>query len=78
MVPHSKMAPDPLLEQHAISSAYASNGSAGAWAAWPAQHIPGAVKPVETISLNDGSLVDITVVGKPSIPYPPLPTFDLL
>ena len=62
MVPHSKAMPDALLEQHAASSGYASSGFEGAW---PRQHMPpGAVKPLETIKLKDGSLADIAVVGE--------------
>ena len=61
MVPHSKAMPNALREQHAARSNYASCGFEGAW---PQQHTPEAVKPVETICLKDGSLADIAVVGE--------------
>ena len=62
MIRHSKAMPDALLEQRATSSGSASNGFEGTW---PQQHMPpGAVKPVETIRLKDGSLADIAVVGE--------------
>lgn len=61
MVPHSQAMPHALPEQHAASRRYASYGFEGTW---PGQHMPGAVKPMETISLKDGSLADIAVVGQ--------------
>ena len=61
MIPHSKAMSDALLEQHATSSDYAGYGFQGTW---PQQHMPEAVKPVETICLKDGSIADIVVVGE--------------
>ena len=62
MVPHSNAMPDALREQqHTTRSDYASYGFEGTWAQ---QHLPEAVKPVETICLQDGSLADIAVVGE--------------
>lgn len=65
MVPHGKAMPHALPEQRAASRAYAGSGFQGAWPhALPEQHMHDAVKPVETISLKDGSLADIAVVGQ--------------
>lgn len=61
--------PHALPEQHAAITGYASYGSKGTW---PEQHMPGAVKPMETITLKDGSLADIAVVGDT------LPFLDIL
>ena len=64
LVKKSSAVPAPGLEQHAASSAYASNSSrSGTPPALLVQNNSVAAKSKETIGFRDGSLADVVVVG---------------